>query len=95
VDAVTTYANEAPDCIFMDLQMPEMDGVEATRAIREIEAVEKRCPASISALSANTMPESQERCLREGMNALLTKPLKRHSIMDILVTTSDVLHPAD
>lgn len=60
------------DLILMDVQMPVMDGMSATRAIRAIPGCE-RLP--IIAMSANTFPEDQRRCLEAGMNAHIPKPV--------------------
>jgi len=78
VIAVQKY-REAPekyDMIFMDLQMPEMDGLEATRRIRAFEA-ERNFPRSIPivAMTADVFKEDIERCLEAGMNSHIGKPL--------------------
>ena len=68
----------------MDVQMPGMDGLEATKRIRGIEAVGNHGRAFISALTANVLPEDRERCLEAGMNAFLAKPLRRAELEDVL-----------
>jgi len=66
----------AADLIFMDLQMPVMDGLEATAAIRAGEAGDALKDVKIVALTANAMSGDEERCLSAGMDGYLTKPLK-------------------
>jgi CheY-like chemotaxis protein len=62
----------------MDLDMPEMDGFEATRQIREQESLTSHVP--ILALTANAFAEERERCLQAGMDDFLTKPLPANAI---------------
>jgi CheY-like chemotaxis protein len=64
------------DIIFMDLQMPVLGGIEATRIIREIEVELNRSPSKIIALTANVFKEDEENCLKQGMDDFLKKPIK-------------------
>jgi len=75
VDAALTTGY---DIIFMDLQMPEMDGLEATRSIRGSRLVDQPV---IIALTANTMEGDEEECLQVGMNDYLGKPVKLEELV--------------
>ncbi len=66
--------------IFMDIQMPELDGIEATRKIRE----NGYDVVPIIAMSAHTQNEFKKECLDAGMNDFITKPFKRANVFDIL-----------
>ncbi|MCE1156550.1 MAG: ATP-binding protein, partial [Bacteroidales bacterium] len=72
VQALKAFTEHRPDLVLMDVQMPEMDGIEATRAIRALEVM-SRVP--IIALTAGVLREEQEKCIEAGMNEILTKPL--------------------
>jgi PAS domain S-box-containing protein len=65
------------DRVLMDLHMPSMDGLEATRRIREIEATEDSAATPIIALTANVSAEDREACLAAGMDGFVVKPLDR------------------
>jgi two-component system sensor histidine kinase/response regulator len=71
--ALKTASSVAFDVIFMDLEMPEMDGLAATRAIREAERGHGRHVAII-ALTSRAQPADRDACLAAGMDAHLTKP---------------------
>ena len=74
LEAVGAYRDSTFDLVLMDCQMPEMDGYEATRAIRQIEGFEgRRTP--IVALTAHAMEGSREASLESGMDDQITKPL--------------------
>ncbi len=81
-EAVAMAAIRSYDCILMDIQMPIMNGDEATRLIRKNEQG-RRCP--ILSMSANTMPEDREKCLAAGMDELLGKPLETAKLFDALL----------
>jgi PAS domain S-box-containing protein len=63
------------DVVLMDVQMPELDGLAATRAVRELEHQQHRPPLPIIALTANAMKGDEDRCLEAGMNGYLAKPV--------------------
>lgn len=75
-EAVDKFKDGTFDLILMDCQMPVMDGYEATRTIRALEAEDQsRHPVFIAAMTANALPEDRERCLEVGMNAFIAKPI--------------------
>lgn len=73
-DAVSQYKKDNYCMIFMDVQMPQMDGLEATRLIRSMEA-DAAHHTPIIALTAYAFKEDEENCLRAGMDAYLSKPV--------------------
>lgn len=70
------------DIIFMDLQMPEMDGFEAAKAIRKQGKGKPLTP--IVALTASDLDDSHEKCLEVGMDGCVTKPIEIKDIEDVL-----------
>ena len=82
-EAVAAAARETFDVIMMDVQMPELDGLEATAQIRKAEAgTGRRVP--IVALTAHAMREDRERCLAAGMDEYLAKPFKAGDLFDAI-----------
>ena len=77
---IFTRKPERFDLILMDIQMPEMDGLEATRAIRDQGFAE----IPIVAMTANAMKGDREICLNSGMNDYITKPIKRELVFEII-----------
>ena len=71
------------DVILMDVQMPEMNGYDATRAIRALPGDKSRIP--IVAMTANVMKEEVDRCVEAGMNGYVPKPFKREELMSGLL----------
>ena len=75
-EAVDIFRTKKFDAIIMDLMMPEMDGYETTRNLRNIEAEENRIePTPIVALTANVYDNDREKCLAAGMNDFMVKPI--------------------
>src|SRR5699024_46944 len=80
-EAVDLFQTEQPDIIFMDIQMPHLDGYEATRRIR---ILEDQVEIPIIALTAGNMPGEKEKCLMAGMNDFLAKPLLKKTFEKML-----------
>ncbi len=83
VEAVESFSIEQPDIIFMDLQMPEMSGYDATRAIRKQQNGSK---PKIIALTASTEKGEKEKCISAGMDHYITKPFVKSTIVQIMET---------
>jgi two-component system sensor histidine kinase/response regulator len=85
---VTEMANlKQYDLIFMDVQMPEMDGLEATKMIRKYMDVQP----VIIAMTANAMTEDRDECLKAGMDDFLSKPVKLEDIVNMLAKFSNII----
>jgi len=74
---------DAYDIIFMDVQMPEMDGFEATRRIRSLNITRAKS-IPIVAMTANVFREDKEKCLDAGMNGHVGKPLNLNEVFDVM-----------
>lgn len=84
VDAVHRFQGQRPDFIFMDINMPRMDGVKATREIRKLEGNGARVP--IVALTAEVMPGRHEVFRQAGMDDVVTKPYREATLIGALDT---------
>lgn len=83
--ALEMYTKNDYDLIFMDIQMPEMDGIESTKRIREFEKeISEPKPIVIIALTANAMKGDKEACLEAGMNEYMSKPFKPDELKKVL-----------
>jgi len=82
--ALERFMDSDFQCVLMDIQMPDLDGLEATKAIRAAEAREGRTPVSVIALTAHAMQGDRERFLEAGMDAYLAKPLELDELVEAL-----------
>ena len=81
-EALDVLEEKAYTLVLMDVQMPEMDGFEATQAIRARENGGRRLP--IVAMTANAMDGERQRCLEHGMDEYISKPFKTQELQDVL-----------
>jgi CheY-like chemotaxis protein/HPt (histidine-containing phosphotransfer) domain-containing protein len=82
-EALACLEREEFHLVLMDMHMPQMDGLEATRAIRQLEQDGRR-RLPIVAMTANVMPEARERCHAAGMDSFLAKPFMREQLIEEL-----------
>lgn len=85
-EAVDMAQHFKPDIILMDVSMPVMDGLEATRIIRS----NGQSQPTIIALTANAFDTDREACLAAGMDEFLTKPINRSQLLDVLASFGDL-----
>ncbi|MGB8658402.1 MAG: response regulator [Candidatus Zixiibacteriota bacterium] len=89
--AVEALKRAAYDLVFMDVQMPEMDGFEATKTIREMESDRKHTP--IIAMTAHAMKGDRERCLQAGMDDYISKPIDPQELISSVEKWSKLSGP--
>jgi CheY-like chemotaxis protein len=89
-EAMQRALQQTFDLIFMDVQMPEMDGLAATAAIREAEN-RQGGHVPIVAMTADALEGDRERCLAAGMDGYISKPAK---LSEIAGAIHDIAHPA-
>lgn len=82
--AIQAWQSHAFDVVLMDLQLPEMDGLEATRQIRAEEDSQARTRTPIIALTANAMESDRQACLEAGMDDFITKPFSADDMFTTL-----------
>ena len=83
-EAVEAVKSQSFDLVLMDVQMPEMDGLEATRQIREFESAERVPAIPIIAMTAYAMAGDRDRCLAAGMDAYISKPVKADELVAVI-----------
>ena len=86
-EVIAQYHKESPDLILMDIQMPHLNGIEATQKIR---AMESNIEIPIIALTAGSLPGEKEKCLQAGMSDFLTKPLLKQTLADMIKKWSGI-----
>jgi len=91
-EAFNMHTNEPYDLIFMDMQMPEVDGLQATSMIREYEKEHSNFPITyIAAVTANSLEEDKKECIIGGMNNFLSKPFSGKDLAVILQEVSKIM----
>ncbi|MCG8685413.1 MAG: transporter substrate-binding domain-containing protein [Desulfobacterales bacterium] len=80
--AVAAVQNDHFDAVLMDLQMPEMDGFEATRFIR---LQKDKCELPIIAMTAHTLKDDEDKCMASGMNGYISKPVDQDKLFKTLI----------
>ncbi len=84
IQAIHALARDPYDLVLMDMQMPEMGGIEATRLIRSPRSVVLNRRVPIVAMTANAIASAEQECLEAGMNDFLSKPLSRQKLAAML-----------
>src|SRR5206468_290324 len=96
VEAIEALKRIPYDIVLMDCHMPELDGYEATRMIRQFEAEkddQQRPPVYVIAMTANALESDRERCLAAGMNDYISKPVKLPDLQAVLQQASGFVQP--
>jgi len=84
LEAVQAFEHGEFDCVFMDIQMPELDGVEAARRIRALQVRSGQARVPVLALTAYAMPGDRERFMEAGMDGYIGKPVQEAELMEAL-----------
>ncbi|MBO9407276.1 response regulator [Shimia sp. R9_1] len=82
--AINRFRTHRPDLVLMDVSMPVMNGLDATREIRALEALGGAARSQIVGLTAHSAPEDREACLESGMDAHMAKPIKLQQLKKII-----------
>lgn len=88
-EAVELFKRERFDLVLMDIEMPELDGYQATERIREYEKAKGLPCTTIVALSAHVLGEFKDRCMEVGCDGFLTKPIRKNHLLKQLAKFKD------
>ena len=91
-EAVRAVAGGEFDLVLMDVNMPVMDGLQATREIRKLDGRPGRVP--VVAMTAGAMDEDRQRCLAAGMNDYISKPVEDEELQRVIAEWTDLAMPA-
>jgi two-component system, sensor histidine kinase and response regulator len=92
-EALAIWKHEPFDVVLMDVQMPEMDGFEATSAIREVERITGG-HTPIVAMTAHAMAGDRQRCLTAGMDGYISKPIQAQTVFEAIAKVCAADHLA-
>ncbi|MBF0539816.1 MAG: response regulator, partial [Nitrospirae bacterium] len=92
-EAIEAMGKRRYDLLFMDIQMPEMDGFEATRVIRQASGKLFDPQVPIIAMTAHAMKGDRERCLNAGMNGYIPKPISIASLIEVIELHTPMVDP--
>jgi len=90
-DAVRLFMENDYDIVLMDIQMPTMDGFEATRLIRAYEKENKLAPTPIIAVTANALSEDRGRCIAAGCTFYLAKPITKNDLLKTIASAAGLV----
>ncbi len=93
-EALAAIEREPYDLVLMDVQMPELDGLDATRALREQEQARGTAHLPVIAMTAHAMTGDRERCLAAGMDSYISKPIRGNDLFATIDATLQQCAPA-
>lgn len=93
LEAFEMYKSKEYDLILMDMQMPKLDGIQATVKIREYEKNDTNIkPVYIVAVTANTFSSEKQKCMDAGMNDFISKPFKEIELSQVIKNVKQLLN---